>query len=87
MIIITHFFSKKTKISFKYIWHPVPTGAHIKSKSYHLLQHFKGWMIETSEDCFDPDKATFMDFRVSQQSGTTFVYVLPVTNRRALVEY
>jgi len=58
-----------------------------ESKSYHLLQHFKGWMIETSEDCFDPDKATFMDFRVSQQSGTTFVYVLPVTNRRALVEY
>lgn len=57
------------------------------SGSYHLLQHFKGWMIETSEDCFDPDTATFMDFRVSQQAGTTFVYVLPVSKRKALVEY
>lgn len=58
-----------------------------ESGSYHLLQHFKGWMIETSEDCFDPDVATFMDFRVSQQEGTTFVYVLPVSKRKALVEY
>ena len=58
-----------------------------ESGSYHLLQHFKGWMIETSEDCFDPDVATFMDFRVSQQEGTTFVYVLPVSKRNALVEY
>jgi len=58
-----------------------------ESGSYHLLQHFKGWMIETSEDCFDPDTATFMDFRVSQQEGTTFVYVLPINQRKALVEY
>jgi len=58
-----------------------------ESGSYHLLQHFKGWMIETSEDCFDPDTATFMDFRVSQQEGTTFVYVLPINKRKALVEY
>ncbi|MBU3743101.1 MAG: lycopene cyclase [Sediminibacterium sp.] len=57
------------------------------SGSYHLLQHFKGWMIETSADCFDPNIATFMDFRVSQQAGTTFVYVLPVSKRKALVEY
>ena len=58
-----------------------------QSGAYHLLQHFKGWLIETSQDCFQPDMATFMDFRVSQQAGTTFVYVLPVTKRKALVEY
>ena len=59
----------------------------IQSGAYHLLQHFKGWLIETSQDCFQPETATFMDFRVSQHAGTTFVYVLPVSKRKALVEY
>lgn len=54
---------------------------------YTLLQHFKGWVIETDTDVFDANAATFMDFRVPQQYGTTFVYVLPVSPRKALVEY
>jgi lycopene beta-cyclase len=28
-----------------------------------------------------------MDFRVDQQGGTTFVYVMPFTETKALVEY
>ncbi len=54
---------------------------------YHLLQHFKGWLIETNENVFDERIATFMDFRVSQQQGTTFTYGLPVSSNKALVEY
>lgn len=54
---------------------------------YHLLQHFKGWMIETTASCFDPAKACFMDFRISQSAGTSFMYVLPVSATVALVEY
>lgn len=54
---------------------------------YHLLQHFKGWLIETSKNKFDECIATFMDFRVSQQYGTTFIYVLPVAPNKALIEY
>jgi lycopene beta-cyclase len=54
---------------------------------YRLLQHFKGWLIETDADIFDARFATFMDFRVSQKYGTTFVYVLPVSSNKALVEY
>lgn len=54
---------------------------------YPLLQHFKGWMIETAKPVFDPARATLMDFRVSQQHGTTFSYVLPLTTQTALVEY
>jgi lycopene beta-cyclase len=57
------------------------------AKGYYLLQHFKGWMIETEEDSFDPSIATYMDFRVSQDAGTTFMYVLPVTKTKALIEY
>ncbi len=54
---------------------------------YTLLQHFKGWLIKTPAAVFNERIATFMDFRVSQQHGTTFVYVLPTAPDRALVEY
>ena len=52
-----------------------------------LLQHFKGWMIETSQSIFDPSKAVFMDFRVGQKNETTFAYLLPLSKTKALVEY
>jgi lycopene beta-cyclase len=52
-----------------------------------LLQHFKGWVIESPGANFDPGKATLMDFRVGQQHGTSFVYVLPFAKTQALVEY
>ncbi len=52
-----------------------------------LLQHFKGWIIETPDPAFDPSKAVFMDFRVNQKDDTTFAYVLPVSPTKALVEY
>ncbi len=59
----------------------------VPKNKYHLLQHFKGWMIETEEPCFDRNEATLMDFRVTQKKGTTFVYVLPVSDNKALIEY
>ena len=54
---------------------------------YLLLQHFKGWVIETKEPSFDPGLATFMDFRVNQTHGTTFIYLMPSSTTTALVEY
>ncbi|HEY6954485.1 MAG TPA: lycopene cyclase family protein [Flavisolibacter sp.] len=59
----------------------------LRSNEYWLLQHFLGWTIETDEDCFDAEVATLMDFRVSQLNGAAFCYVLPVTSRKALIEY
>ncbi len=52
-----------------------------------LLQHFKGIVIETQKECFNPSEATFMDFSISQQNGTSFMYVLPTSKTKALVEY
>ena len=52
-----------------------------------LLQHFKGWMISTPEDAFNASVATFMDFRLRPAAENTFVYVLPLNSRKALVEY
>lgn len=52
-----------------------------------LLQHFKGWVIETETDFFEEDVATIMDFRVSQKAATAFCYVLPFNSKQALIEY
>jgi lycopene beta-cyclase len=68
-------------ISFRNITAAESGGKHF------LLQHFKGWMIRTDKPQFDPLKATFMDFRVDQKHGTTFVYMLPTSSTEALVEY
>lgn len=59
----------------------------LKPKEFMLLQHFKGYIIKTKTPRFDVNTATFMDFRVRQTHGTTFVYVLPFSETEALVEY
>ncbi|MEP6724169.1 MAG: lycopene cyclase family protein [Bacteroidota bacterium] len=58
-----------------------------QQKTVYLLQHFKGWMIETPKPLFNPEEAILMDFRVAQTNGTCFVYVLPLSANKALVEY
>jgi lycopene beta-cyclase len=59
----------------------------MKTKEYWLLQHFKGWIIETETPVFNTGEATLMDFRVSQKHGTSFIYIMPFSPTRALVEY
>ena len=54
--------------------------------SQNVLQHFKGWEIQTEKDVFQPDVATFMDFRVEQNGEIRFLYVLPTSTKKALVE-
>ena len=55
---------------------------------YHrLLQQFRGYEIETPESRFDPSTPTFLDFRTPQNGHPRFFYLLPLSERRALVEY
>jgi lycopene beta-cyclase len=58
-----------------------------QKNKFYLIQHFKGWIIETVEEIFTPHQAILMDFRVNQNEGTTFVYVLPLSSTKALIEY
>jgi len=51
-----------------------------------LWQHFRGWFIETDEAVFDPQSALLMDFSIDQQGETRFMYVLPFSEKSALVE-
>lgn len=60
----------------------LPTHRH-----YHLLkQQFKGKEITTPEPIFNPEIATFLDFRAPQKQGAHFFYVLPFSQNHALVE-
>ncbi len=52
-----------------------------------LIQHFEGWVIKTKRDVFNPKKATFMDFSITQDSTTKFMYILPFSKNEALVEF
>jgi lycopene beta-cyclase len=77
-----------TPYTADYVFNSIMFGRPaILSNKIYLLQHFKGFVIETDDAVFNPAEATLMDFRVGQNNGTTFAYVLPVANNRALVEY
>ncbi|MBS1665972.1 MAG: lycopene cyclase [Bacteroidetes bacterium] len=76
------------KIRANYIFNSIrfqqPT---LQKKDFLLLQHFKGWVIEASGNVFSSTDATLMDFRVSQEYGMGFFYVLPFSSSKALVEF
>lgn len=65
------------------------------SKSYSLehpeylniAQHFKGWLIETERPIFGEQRFTMMDFSLKDENTTSFTYVLPISDRKALVEF
>ncbi|MDX1470322.1 MAG: lycopene cyclase family protein [Flavobacteriaceae bacterium] len=52
-----------------------------------LIQHFKGWVIETKEKSFDSSEFTVMDYRNSFPNTTSFFYILPFSDDRALIEF
>lgn len=56
-------------------------------QNHNLLQHFKGWIIETEKPCFNPKEPVIMDFRVAQHGDCRFVYVMPFDERTALIEF
>lgn len=56
--------------------------------NYHnMLQHFKGWVIESDKPSFQPAQPTLFDFRIEQQNECRFVYVLPHSETKALIEF
>lgn len=63
----------------------VPRGRAVTGPAP-ILQHFGGFEVETEAPAFDPGVATLMDFDVPQRGGPTFLYVLPFSDRRALVQ-
>jgi lycopene beta-cyclase len=65
-----------------------PQPASTQPGGYQSLNlHFKGWEVETAGAAFDPHTPTLMDFRTPQVGETRFFYLLPFSERRALVEF
>ncbi len=75
------------KFTGDYIFSSLPNQPVQDSKYFYLLQHFKGWFVKTEKPSFNPHTPTLMDFRINQEGDCRFVYVLPLNEYEALVEY
>ncbi|MFM8596811.1 MAG: beta-carotene 15,15'-dioxygenase, Brp/Blh family [Flavobacteriales bacterium] len=51
-----------------------------------LEQSFYGWLVQTDKPIFNPAVFTMMDFSIPQNNQTQFMYVLPFTHNKALIE-
>ena len=57
-----------------------------KASNNAMLQHFVGQEVVINKPVFDTSTAILMDFRVDQSEGMHFIYLLPYSSTRALVE-
>jgi lycopene beta-cyclase len=84
-----HIEGAKRNYMAKHVFNSIfkPNELAPKPEYPYLNQHFIGWFIETEKPVFDDNTATFMDFDLPQKGNTRFMYVLPFSSTRALVEY
>lgn len=64
-----------------------PKKKHAAARHDHLLQHFFGYFVRTEHPVFDPHKPVLMDFRCEQGGEVRFYYLLPYSEREALIEF
>jgi lycopene beta-cyclase len=77
----------QTKFSAQTIFDSrTPNSFPLQKDQTHIHQSFVGWLIETEQEVLNPDEFKFMDFEIAQQGYTQFVYVLPFSSSKALVE-
>jgi len=81
--------TKDTRYTASYIFQSCLTPPAIKDDTPHypLIQHFLGTEIQTQSAKFDPQTITLMDFDATFTNGIAFVYILPVTPKKAMLEY
>ncbi len=81
--------TKETNYVGSYLFNSVFDYNELKNQEKFplLQQHFVGWFIRSEKKCFNPAEALFMDFSVPQRENTRFMYVLPVSEKEALIEY
>lgn len=79
--------SEKNNYTAKYVFNATSIFNPKITEENSLLQHFKGWIIKTETPFFNKNVGRLMDFRVSQKNGATFMYVLPTSTNKALIEY
>jgi lycopene beta-cyclase len=70
-----------------YLFNSIYLKPELKPGEQYFLQHFKGLMIRSAALNLDPERAFLMDFRTSQEHGTSFVYTLPFSEKEVFVEF
>ncbi|MDB5020684.1 MAG: Lycopene beta-cyclase [Pedobacter sp.] len=70
-----------------YLFNSIYTKPRLEAETQYFLQHFKGLLIKTSQPVLNPEEAYLMDFRTSQEHGTSFFYTLPMAANAVFVEY
>lgn len=63
-----------------------PTFEEARREAVWVPQKFLGLRLRSRRAVFDPERCTLMDFSVGQDRGLRFAYVLPMSDREALVE-
>ena len=71
----------------QWVFNSIPSIPETLHKHIWLNQHFLGWRIRTHRPVFDEQTATLMDFRLPQKDQVRFVYLLPFSEKEALVEF
>jgi len=82
--------TKTQKFHCQYLFNStsISSGQSKSNSSYSALkQQFQGWLVKTEKPVFEKNTATFMDFRTEQHEEVRFFYVLPYSEREALIEY
>lgn len=79
--------TKDQTYSCDYLFNSAFRVLNKKPKHINYVQHFKGWLIETETDSFNAECPVFMDFSVEQHNDCRFIYVIPYSKTRALIEY
>jgi lycopene beta-cyclase len=69
------------------IFSSIPPQTATQQVQPNLWQHFKGIVVEMEAQVFDDTVARLMDFNVPQMDATGFMYLLPMSSNKALVEY
>ncbi len=79
--------TSSNKFYGKYVFNSAIRTHNIKKNHVNYIQHFKGFVIETENECFDDNCPVFMDFSVKQYNDCRFVYIIPFSKKKALIEY
>ncbi|MDX1586862.1 MAG: lycopene cyclase family protein [Balneolaceae bacterium] len=81
--------TEDTTYSAEYIFQScfIPPEFRSPDIKYPLVQSFLGYEIETDQSLFESNSFMLMDFDETYDTGLAFMYVLPWSDKSALVEY
>ncbi|MEM6628651.1 MAG: lycopene cyclase family protein [Bacteroidota bacterium] len=71
----------------RWVFNSIIGRPELTPKDIFLKQHFWGWKIKAQSPLFDPSSMTLMDFGVTQNTVSRFVYILPFSPDEALIEF